>query len=161
MLELFGNLVIIMQLFIDPLRESTFAVVLFSPIHTFDCFCRSNPRVLMIKVSPQQHLKPNLSLYRLCQYSSSGDGFSVFGVWDFGVPLNLTSLSLLPFLSVSLQRIFSSFVYTEKTSNGETEVQQVSNKGFYLPVCVCARACLPACGWCLFCGLVYYSIQQQ
>lgn len=56
------------------------------------------------------------------------------------VPRDLTSLSLLG--SLSLQRIFSSFVYTEKTSNGETEVQQVSNKSFLCRVCVCARAFL-------------------
>ncbi|MED6256829.1 hypothetical protein ATANTOWER_027183 [Ataeniobius toweri] len=31
-------------------------------------------------------------------------------------------------LSLSLQRIFNSFVYTEKTSNGETEVQQLAKK---------------------------------
>lgn len=55
------------------------------------------------------------------------------------VPRDLTSLSLLG----SLQRIFSSFVYTEKTSNGETEVQQVSNKSFLCRACVCVRACLP------------------
>lgn len=40
--------------------------------------------------------------------------------------------SLTSVFCVSLQRIFNSFVYTEKTSNGETEVQQVGNRGVWL-----------------------------
>lgn len=63
--------------------------------------------------------------------------FSVFGIRFFSFSSNLTSLSLLPSLSSPPQRIFNSFVYTEKTSNGETEVQQVSHKHFSL--------CVPAC----------------
>ena len=45
------------------------------------------------------------------------------------------------FFSVSPQRIFNSFVYTEKTSNGETEVQQVSTNGACACLCECARVC--------------------
>lgn len=58
---------------------------------------------------------------------------------SISVPRDLTSLSLLG--SLSLQRIFSSFVYTEKTSNGETEVQQVSNKSSLCRACVRVCAC--------------------
>ena len=92
----------------------------------------------------------------LCQHCSSGDGFQL---WDMNLQhfswSNLTASASSP-LSVSPQRIFNSFVYTEKTSNGETEVQQVSNKGFSFPlcVCVCVCVCVPVCacmchGWCV------------
>lgn len=66
---------------------------------------------------------------------------------SISVPRDLTSLSLLG--SLSLQRIFSSFVYTEKTSNGETEVQQVSNKSSLCRACVhaCVCTCLPGYAW--------------
>lgn len=63
------------------------------------------------------------------------------------VSRDLTSLSLLG--SFSLQRIFSSFVYTEKTSNGETEVQQVSNKSFLCRARVCERVPSWPCVACL------------
>ncbi len=66
-----------------------------------------------------------------------------YWIWIFSIPLDLTSL--LPSLSVSPQRIFNSFVYTEKTSNGETEVQQVSNKGFSFPLRVCVWVCVCLC----------------
>lgn len=73
--------------------------------------------------------------------------FSVFGMRFFSFSSNLTSLSLLPSLSSPPQRIFNSFVYTEKTSNGETEVQQVSHKHFSLCVFVCV--CLPGLCMCV------------
>ena len=81
----------------------------------------------------------------LCQHCSSGDGFQL---WDMNLQhfswSNLTASASSP-LSVSPQRIFNSFVYTEKTSNGETEVQQVSNKGFSFPLCVCVCVCVCVC----------------
>lgn len=52
------------------------------------------------------------------------------------------SSRLTSLLRVSPQRIFNSFVYTEKTSNGETEVQQVSNKGFPFALCACECVCI-------------------
>lgn len=49
----------------------------------------------------------------------------------------MTYLENLMFIFFSLQRIFNSFVYTEKISNGESEVQQVRGYEYLiLPVFV-------------------------
>uniref|UniRef100_A0A4W5RSB2 Uncharacterized protein n=1 Tax=Hucho hucho TaxID=62062 RepID=A0A4W5RSB2_9TELE len=46
----------------------------------------------------------------------------------------------------NMQRIFNSFVYTEKNSNRETEVQQVSHSGCsFLCICVCDCLCRSKC----------------
>ncbi len=64
-------------------------------------------------------------------------------LFTFICQLSATLLSSFP------QRIFTSFVYTEKTSNGETEVQQVSYPSSSLDtewVSVCVCVCVCVCG---------------